>query len=194
MKVDRKTFHFLIDAWAFSGEMDAADQALALLQKMEELYEGQQQQQFDGDQPNTSNCIQPDVRSYTKVINAISRTATPHAGEMAEEIMDKMMNLYESGQNLQAKPNTFTYTAVVEAHANSGIPGSAQCAEEICEMMVQKYINGEDDDVRDIQSKGSLLESYSYNSESLVEGLLKQLELDRKTDGGDGGTGGSVAS
>ena len=143
MKVDRKTFHFLIDAWAFSGEEDAAEQASALLHKMEDLYQGQQHANH-----HPAHNIQPDVRSYTKVINAIARTASPRSGEMAEEILDKMINLYQSGQNLQVKPNTFTYTAVVEAHANSGIPGSAQAAEEICEVMVRKFVNGEDPDVR----------------------------------------------
>jgi pentatricopeptide repeat protein len=136
MKGNRNTFHFLIDAWAFSGEMDAAEQAIALLHKMEEL--------SYTIMPST---IQPDVRSYTKVINAISRSASPNAGEMAEDMLDKMNYLYHSGENLAVKPNTFTYTAVVEAHANSGVTGSAQHAEEICEVMVQKYLDEHDPDV-----------------------------------------------
>lgn len=140
MKIDRKTFHFLIDSWAFSGEMDAAEQAIALLHKMEELYAG------EVDSTN-SHHIRPDVRTYTKVINAISRSVMPQAGQMAEEMLQTMRDLYQSGTNLAVKPNTFTYTAVAEAHANSGATGSAQSAEDICELMVQKYLQG-DPDVR----------------------------------------------
>ena len=82
MKVGRKTFNFLIDAWAFSGELDAADHAMSLLDRMEFL------QNFP-DFVSSS----PDVRSYTKVINAISRSARPDAGDVAESILNKMEQL-----------------------------------------------------------------------------------------------------
>lgn len=135
MKADRKTFHFLIDAWAFSNEEDATDQAIALIHKMEEL-------------ANADASLVPDVRSYTKVINAIARSNSPSSGEMADEFLDKMNYLWQSGMNPTVKPNTFTYTAVVEAHANSGVLGSAQHAEEICEVMVRKFLDENDPDVR----------------------------------------------
>jgi len=103
MKVGRKTFNFLIDAWAFSGELDAADHAMSLLDRMEFL------QNFP-DFVSSS----PDVRSYTKVINAISRSARSDAGDVAESILNKMEQLHLSGANPSAKPNTYTYTAVRE--------------------------------------------------------------------------------
>lgn len=135
MKVGLKTFNFLIDAWAFSGELDAADQALKLLERMEELEEV----------PEEIVNVRPDVRSYTKVINAVSRSMRPDAGEIAEEILDKMLNLHSSGTNVAAKPNTFTYTAVIEAYANSGVEGSAEKAEEYLGHMIQKYEDGDPD-------------------------------------------------
>jgi hypothetical protein len=134
MKVGRKTFNFLIDAWAFSGELDAADHAMRLLDRMEFL------QKFP-DFVSSS----PDVRSYTKVINAISRSARPDAGEVAESILDKMEQLYLSGVNPSAKPNTFTYTAVIEAYANCGGDGAAEKAEEILERMIAKFNQGDPD-------------------------------------------------
>lgn len=140
MKADRKTFHFLLDAWAFSGEVDAAEQAMALLNRMEEL-------------AAVDASLLPDVRSYTKVINAISRAAAANSGsahsvDLADQVFDKMNYLYQSGINPTAKPNTFTYTAMVEAHANSGVQGSARHAEQICEVMVQKFLDENDPDVR----------------------------------------------
>lgn len=146
MKVDMKTFHFLMDAWAFSGEDDAAEQAAALLSKMEQLFVESTNHQLNHDHTNNNvSIIRPDVRSYTKVINAISRTASPQAGQWAEDILEKMMHLYQSGINPAAKPNTYTYTAVVEAHANSGVSGSAQSAEAICDYMCQQYMHNEQD-------------------------------------------------
>ena len=135
MKVETKSFHFLIDAWAFSGELDAADQALALLDRMESL---QDSDEFK---------VALDVRSYTKVINAVSRSRLPRAGEIAESILEKMDNLYASGANTDAKPNTHTYTAVIEAYANSGTESAAGKAEAMLEKLIERYESG-DPDVR----------------------------------------------
>ena len=135
MKVDQKTFNFLIDAWAFSGESDAADRAMELLTRMEELQST----------PTYQSTICPDVRSYTKVINALSRSRRPEAGEIGEEMLNKMEYLHESGVNPSAKPNTFTYTAVIEAYANAGVEGSAQKTEDILERMIHNYQQGNPD-------------------------------------------------
>eukprot|EP00977_Amphora_coffeiformis_P007292 scaffold1581_cov169-Amphora_coffeaeformis.AAC.28 len=132
MKIDKKTFHFLLDAWAFSGEPDAVPQATRLVERMEDLR-------------SRHNKISPDVRSYTKLINAISRSGELDAGEKAEQILHKMDMLYQTGSNPDVKPNTYTYTAVIEAHANSGAPGSTERAGQLCELMVQKYENGDED-------------------------------------------------
>jgi hypothetical protein len=148
MKVKTKTFHFLIDAWAFSGEMDAADQALKLLHRMEEL-EG-------------SNCpsnVRPDVRSYTKVINAVARSMRIDAGDIAEIILEKMENLYTSGATM-AKPNTFTYTAVIEAYTNSGADGAAEKSEEILDTMIRKYENGHEDVRPTARSFNAVINAY----------------------------------
>jgi hypothetical protein len=134
MRIDKKTFNWLIDSWAFSGELDAADKAYALLLRMEEL-------------GASDSGIRPDVRSYTKVINAISRSAGPDCGEKADKLLSKMESLYLSGKNEAAKPNTFTYTAVIEAYANSGSPGTASRAADVIDIMIQKWENG-DEDVR----------------------------------------------
>jgi hypothetical protein len=168
MKVGLKTFNFLIDAWAFSGELDAADQALRLLDRMEEMYynslsawsaqhggqsgvDGFSTSQQDGSNSPPSDGpvikIRPDVRSYTKVINALSRSMRPDAGEAAERILDRMEASYASGENPSAKPNTYTYVAAIEAHANSGIDGAPQKTEEMLERMIERYQSG-DPDVR----------------------------------------------
>jgi len=125
MRINRKTFHFLIDSWAFSGELDAADQALSLLQRMEDLTQ---------DDDSSYEHLAPDVRSYTKAMNAIARSPTKAmaAGQEAEELLAKR-------RSREIQPNTYTYTAVVEAHANSGAPGSADRCAELCEEMVQLY-------------------------------------------------------
>eukprot|EP00586_Coscinodiscus_wailesii_P020303 CAMPEP_0172502528 /NCGR_PEP_ID=MMETSP1066-20121228/160963_1 /TAXON_ID=671091 /ORGANISM="Coscinodiscus wailesii, Strain CCMP2513" /LENGTH=575 /DNA_ID=CAMNT_0013277823 /DNA_START=136 /DNA_END=1860 /DNA_ORIENTATION=- len=119
IKINKRNFNWLIDAWAFSGHPDAAQYALSLLQRME-----------------SHPLITPDVRSYTKVINALSRSRLPTAGDKAEEILERMNEL-SSGANPSAKPNTYTYTGVIEAWSNSGrgVEG-AQRAEALSKKMV----------------------------------------------------------
>ena len=77
MKVDKKTFHWLVDSWAVSCEMDDSDKAHALLTRMEDL-----------DLSSTHGTMRPDVRSLTKDINAISRSGSADAGDMTDKIME----------------------------------------------------------------------------------------------------------
>jgi hypothetical protein len=152
LKVDQKTFHFLLDAWAFSGEPDAARHARSLLARMEEL------------RARDLN-IRPDVRSYTKVINAISRSGEYTAGTEAEQVLNKMEMLHGTGGNPAAKPNSFTYTAVVEAYANSGAPGSAERAAQMCETMVQRYESGDEDVTPTSRAFQAALKAYVKSDE-----------------------------
>jgi pentatricopeptide repeat protein len=134
-KVDRKTFHFLLDAWAFSNEIDASHQAQRLLSRMEEI----------------GGTVTPDVRSYTKTINAIARSGEIDAGEQAEAILEKMKRLYKESLTTNpelassVKPNSYTYTAVIQAHAGSGAPGSAQKAHALIKKAIEKNQRGDDD-------------------------------------------------
>ena len=132
MKVEVGSFNFLIDGWAFSKESDAADQAIRLLDRMEDLYH---------QSPGLRIC--PDVRSYTKVINAISRSKRPDGGELAESILNKMEYISSNGENVHAKPNTHTYTAAIEAWTNSGCEKAPVKTEELLNKMIQRYRSGD---------------------------------------------------
>lgn len=169
MKVDQKTFNWLIDSWAFSGELDAADKANALLTRMEKL--DSPTSIFDG--------IRPDVRSYTKVMNAISRSGRLDSGPMAKKMIDRMENLYFSGRNVAAKPNTFTYTALVEAYSNSGAPGSAKRAADTCQLMIQKWQNNDPDVRPTSRSFNAAINAYAksgeYDAAQQAEKLFEQM-------------------
>lgn len=120
LKVDKRTFDWLIDAWSYSGQADAANNALALLTRMEQL----------GDEEVMN--ISPDVKSYTKVINAIARSGREDAGERAEEILNRMI---DDENDLGLRPNTFTYTYVIDAYARSASPKAPHAAQRLVEQM-----------------------------------------------------------
>ena len=164
MKVDRKTFNWLIDSWSFSGELDAADKAIALLARMEELDQA----------ADNEHTFQPDVRTYTKVINAISRSGREDAGEVAENILNRMEQLFSSAQNIAAKPNTFSYTALVEAYANSGAPGSAARAAELCDLIAQKWEQGDPDVKPTSRTYNAAIKANRFSSDD-AEALFHQM-------------------
>lgn len=164
MKINLNTFNFLIDGWAFSNERDAVDKATTLLERMEELYSN-----YGAESP-----VCPDVRSYTKVINALSRSKLRNSGDLAEGILDKMEEVSMSGKNPLAKPNTYTYTAAIEAHANSRNDDSPQRAERLLERMVERYSNGDPDVLPNARCFNAAISSYA---KSAVPGSALQAEI-----------------
>jgi len=171
MKINTNTFNFLIDGWAFSGEPDACDKAMILLERMEEMY-----YKNGKDSP-----VCPDVRSYTKVINALSRSKQRDSANLAEQLLYKMEGMVESKENLAAKPNTFTYTAAIEAQTKSGVEGSPEKAEELLERMIKKYQSGDKDVVPNARCFNAAISSYAKCS---LPGAAQQAEyLFEKLDG-----------
>lgn len=164
MKVNLNTFNFLIDGWAFSGESDSCDKAMSLLERMEEMYYSY------GD--NSPVC--PDVRSYTKVINALSRSKGRDSANLAEQFLYKMDRLSESGENPSAKPNTFTYTAAIEAQANSGMKGSPEKAEELLIKMINTYQRGDPDVSPNARCFNAVISSYAKCAQP---GAAQQAEI-----------------
>ena len=145
-KVDKRTFDWLIDGWAHSGEVDAANMALALLNRMEEMRDAAPTS-MDGNGNGVR--VSPDARSYTKVISAISRSGRKTAGEEAESILNRMIEHASSNSMLDSKfrPNTITYTYVIDAYAHSPTPQSPYDAQRLVEKMEQLRSQG-DSEVR----------------------------------------------
>jgi len=164
MKINLNTFNFLIDGWAFSNEKDSVDNAMSLLERMEELHYN-----YGSESP-----VCPDVRSYTKVINALSRSKRRDSGDLAERILDKMEEVTTSGKNTLAKPNTYTYTAAIEAHANSRNDDSPQRAEQLLERMVERYSNGDPDVLPNARCFNAAISSYA---KSAVPGAALRAEV-----------------
>jgi len=164
MKINLNTFNFLIDGWAFSGEPDSCDKAMTLLDRMEGMY-------YDYGE-NSPVC--PDVRSYTKVINALSRSKRKDSANLAEQLLYKMERLAESGENPSAKPNTYTYTAAIEAQTNSVMEGSPEKAEELLVEMISRYQIGDPDVLPNARCFNAVISAYAKSDEP---GAAQQAEI-----------------
>eukprot|EP00816_Leptocylindrus_hargravesii_P011642 CAMPEP_0196813218 /NCGR_PEP_ID=MMETSP1362-20130617/34767_1 /TAXON_ID=163516 /ORGANISM="Leptocylindrus danicus, Strain CCMP1856" /LENGTH=582 /DNA_ID=CAMNT_0042189305 /DNA_START=105 /DNA_END=1853 /DNA_ORIENTATION=- len=167
LSVNRKTFNWLLDAWAFSNENDAPMQAEALLQFMEELYSRTQRED-----------LRPDTRSYTKVINAWSRSRQyADAPERALAILQRMDYLYAQG-NTYVKPNAYSFTAVIDTFANAGMPTQA---EEWFEEMEARYEQYGDEDVKpNVRSFNAVINAWAKSQQpsapQRAEALLSRMD------------------
>lgn len=133
MKVDKRTFDWLIDAWAYSGTGDAVEYALRLLKRMEHFKDRMTIDGGDSDEYEYYSSLCPDVKTYTKVINAIANSGMEDAGEQAESILNRMNDMNDPA----TMPNTFTYTNVIDAYARSapGNPNAPYSAQRLAEKM-----------------------------------------------------------
>jgi hypothetical protein len=85
----------------------AADDARALLNRMTAKYEATQDVDY-----------QPDVTSYTTVMDAYGRCATYEAALQAEQLLQELKDLFQRTKNVQRhEPNIRTYTTLIAAWA-----------------------------------------------------------------------------
>ncbi len=129
MKVDKRTFDWLIDAWAYSGTDNAVENALRLLKRMEHFKDRMTMSDADSDDYE----LYPDVKTYTKVIKAIANSGKEDAGEQAEAILNRMIDMNDPS----TMPNTYTYTNVIDAYARSAPsnPNAPYSAQRLAERM-----------------------------------------------------------
>jgi len=131
LKADKKTFDWLINAWAFSSEDSAAENALELLRRMEALRD------------MGHGGIAPDVKTYTKVINALARAGREDGGARAEELLCYMRG--DEGAAHGLRPNTRTYTYAIDAHARSHSAKAPFAAQRLIEEMESLRSKGDPD-------------------------------------------------
>jgi hypothetical protein len=108
LKPNRMSYNSLIDCWARSGRGTlGARKAEALLQEMEEL-------SVSGD-----DSVAPNLVTYNAVLNAWARSGTRCCGNKAEEYLNRMWELYDSGA-LDVRPNDKSFNTVspVESYVN----------------------------------------------------------------------------
>ena len=122
VRPDVVSFTAVINGYATASSRwkKCASQALETLDKMQRIYDG-------GDKR-----LKPNKRTYTAVINALSRAGKP---ERADEILMKMLE----SQISELQPDTMCYTSVIDGYARKGGEESAIRAEELLREMEDTY-------------------------------------------------------
>ncbi|KAL3792595.1 hypothetical protein HJC23_005565 [Cyclotella cryptica] len=175
IKADKKTFDWLIDAWAYSGEPDSSEMALALLTRMEEL-----SSVHSSDNDTDFTKISPDSKTYTKVINAIALSGKFDAGEQAEAILNKMI---DGSNNL--RPNTLTYTFVIDAYSRSKSAQSPFHAQRLVEKMEELRAQGDAHVRPTARAWNSVIQAWSRQSAAAADACLDIMETLADTTGNE---------
>lgn len=105
--------------------LNHAKQAHSILRRWNELYEKYNHTDF-----------QPDVTSYTTVMDAYAKCANINAVEEAENLMKELEDLHAANpHNIALQPNTKTYTTMITAWSRTNMEHSPYKAQEILQRM-----------------------------------------------------------
>lgn len=115
-------FNVVINAYSKSNDRMAASKAHRLLKRMEE-----------------SNQIQPDIISYTSVMECYSKSSDPNASVMAEELLERAFEQYGRTKDKAVMPNLRTFTMAIQALAQCPRTGNALKARGLLTRLTELY-------------------------------------------------------
>jgi hypothetical protein len=152
VKPDIFTYTTCIDTLAKQGKRESTEKALELLNIIEKRYNATS----DAD-------IKPNVRTYTSVINAISRSKL--GPERAEELLTHIEELGKDTNDKDLKIDVVCFNAVLNAWGWSSKPNKAKRSYSIYQKMLELYKSGENKDAKpDLITMNSLLNACAFSN------------------------------
>ena len=76
----------------------------------------------------------PDIRTYSDILNNLSKAATTESAERSEQILSRMKQLAKT-DSPALKPNVYAYNIAMNAWSKSGHPESAKRMWRLYEQM-----------------------------------------------------------
>jgi hypothetical protein len=120
--LSNRNFNVVINAYAKSTNRLAAQKAHALLDRL-----------------RTSNRVQPDVVSYTSVMECYSKSTEPNASDVAMELLQELQTKYETARDPSLMPNLRTFTMAILSLARCPKLGNAQKARGLLTQLNNLY-------------------------------------------------------
>ena len=137
LRPNKRSYSMVMKAWANVAKMerwssaDAAEQCEAILNRME----------IKG---ASDVSVRPNLVAYVTTITAWSRTKAPHASSRAENILNRLIDMYYDGNDielpslegdLEHAKHDAPFNAVITAYARSGDPNAAERAFAVLERL-----------------------------------------------------------
>ena len=151
-------FNLAIKACLRSGD---ADRVEALMERMEK-----------SDTP-------PDIRTYSDILNNLSKAATTESAERTEQILSRMKQLAKT-DSPALKPNVYAYNIAMNAWSKSGHSESAMRMWRLYEQMKEDNVEP------DVITFNTLITFFSYSKERVAleqaDSLLQSMEKSERRD------------
>ena len=91
-----------------------------------------------------NNYNQPDMSTYTAVMECFARHGTIQSTEQVEALLREMKEMNRNANNKRfVKPSVYTYTTVIKAWSRTYHPNAPARAEELLKECIDMYQNGE---------------------------------------------------
>jgi len=133
-KPSATTYTSVLNALAKSGQRDACDTALKLLQDMEENYSMHPNADYDDDYDDDDKwSIRPTNIHYNCVLNAYARSGRADKAIRAQ----KLMGVMENHSRLDCRPDTISYNSLMMACGHA--TGSQKLREESFEIALRTF-------------------------------------------------------
>jgi len=129
MKPDSIFYTSVIDAYAKSDDVHAAERSVELLNEMITLYENGD----EGTKPNT--------KTFCSVITALGRSKMYGAADTAQKLLDDCERMYAFG-NEDVAPTTILFNSCIDAWAKSSFAFKAQRAQSLLHRMEEEFQEG----------------------------------------------------
>lgn len=85
--------------------------------------------------------LYPSDQCYTSTILALCRSRDAGATRRAHQLLNQMLDLYDSGNWIKNRPHLLSFNAVIAAYSKSSEPGSADTAEKILNKLEKLYFD-----------------------------------------------------
>ena len=115
--------------------LDAAERALHLLNRQEEVVQEEMERREDGNDAIVEGLVIPDVKSYNTVMDAFSKSRSPRAPTMVQELMDRLK------KSKHLDPDSMSWNTLLETYSYSDQPDRLEKLDKIWKQM--EKINAE---------------------------------------------------
>jgi len=140
--VDTQICNALINCWGRANKSEGPLHAMDILEEM-----------LDG---KYGSSTQPDVVTFTSVIDIWAKSGVENAGTIAEEVLDLLKN------TAGVIPNAQTYTATIHAFARSNSNDKARKAQKMLQRMKVDYSRGNRDAEPSIYTYNAVLNAAEF--------------------------------
>ena len=135
MKPCKISYTAMIAVLAQTGTVAAAQQAEAMLDELEQLW----------NLTNHDPDYLPNAKTFASVLNAWAKSGSPNAVGVADRILHRMEDLYNRTGSDELKPNLIVFTQMFPILSNCGDSRAATRAKELLQKMHDLYLAGYQD-------------------------------------------------